>query len=354
MPTGLFSPVIGKWRIPLSRNTASADRTYKSEIRRKSQVSDVDDAGLPRDGSGVPWWRRRSRKGRYGRRDLARSVGGGYAALPWGFGLSFNKIIAAIIKRVPLVNRGVYSFAQRYIDAYRDYSYDFRKNGEAAIVRRLREILPPDATIFDVGVHRGSWADAVKGTLPRASVHCFELSGPTFRNLQQRLGHTPGVILNNFGLSDRDAEVAFRDYGENHVGNTLITDPCYVHKQPPQMATGRVVNGDRYCRENQIEAIDFLKIDVEGWEYFVLEGFRETLGRRQIRIVQFEYGYVNADVHTLMRDFYRLFELHGMRVGRLTPAGVAFSPFHHALNDFKSGPNFIACQPDLEQALGRF
>ncbi len=268
--------------------------------------------------------------------------------------MSFNKLVAAVIKQVPLLNKGVYSFSKRYIDVYRDYSYNFSRNGEAAIVRKLADILPPQAVVFDVGANKGAWAQAVRESLPQAQIHCFELSPRTFRNLEQRLGSAPGVTLNNIGLSNKDDIVRFRDYGENHGGNTLIHDPSYVHRGPVEMIEGRVVRGADYCRAHRITAIDFLKVDVEGWEYFVLQGFEELLRDGKIGMVQFEYGYANADVHSLMKDFYQLFESYGMRIGRLTPRGVLFTPFSHDLNDFKSGPNFVACLPALETALSRF
>ncbi len=127
-----------------------------------------------------------------------------------------------------------------------------------------------------------------------------------------------------------------------------------MHRGSLETVTGRVTTGDSYCGEAGVGAIDLLKIDVEGWEYFVLKGFDALLKAQQVGVVQFEYGYTHADVHTLMRDFYQLFESHGMRVGRLTPKGVDFSPFSYDLNDFKSGPNFIACQARYVDKLSRF
>jgi FkbM family methyltransferase len=35
-----------------------------------------------------------------------------------------------------------------------------------------------------------------------------------------------------------------------------------------------VRTGDDYCEELAIDRINFVKIDVEGWERFTLEGFR--------------------------------------------------------------------------------
>ncbi len=265
--------------------------------------------------------------------------------------MSLNKLMARGIKQVPFLNKAVYSFSKRYIDIYRDYSYDFERNGEAWLIRKVAQIMPSDGVVFDVGANQGRWAKAVKDSAPGAQVHCFEISPKTFANLQTAMGGAGDVRLNNFGLSDKADEIQFRDYGTNHGGNTLIQDPCYVHNKPVEMVSAKVVTGAEYCKEQDVAKIDLLKIDVEGWEYFVLKGFEQMIADKKIKIVQFEYGYNQADVHTLMREFYQFFEGYGMKVGRLTPKGVHFMPFSHDLNDFKSGPNYVACLPEFCERL---
>lgn len=259
--------------------------------------------------------------------------------------MSFNKLLARGIKRVPGLNRAVYSFSKRYIDIYRDYSYDFRQNGEEWLIKKAAQIFPGAAVIFDVGANKGAWAQSVKAYAKPAQIHCFEISPKTFANLKDALAGAPNVTLNNFGLSDKAGTINFRDYGVNHGGNTLIQNPCYVHNKPMEMVSASVMTGDDYCAERGVAQIDLLKIDVEGWEYFVLKGFARMFAERKVQVVQFEYGYNQADVHTLMKEFHEFFEGHGMQVGRLTPRGVDFAPFSHEWNDFKSGPNYVACLP---------
>ena len=48
----------------------------------------------------------------------------------------------------------------------------------------------------------------------------------------------------------------------------------------------------------------------------------------------------------LMRDFYDMFERHGYAVGAIKPRGVAFLKWSYELNDFLSGPNYVAVPKD--------
>jgi hypothetical protein len=75
------------------------------------------------------------------------------------------------------------------------------------------------------------------------------------------------------------------------------------------------------------------------------------LQKRMIRIVQFEYGYVNGDVHFLMKDFYEFFKEFGYVVAKLTKGPLNFREFKYSDNDFKSGPNYVAIHKDDVELL---
>jgi hypothetical protein len=114
-----------------------------------------------------------------------------------------------------------------------------------------------------------------------------------------------------------------------------------------------VQTGDDYVSAEGLSRIDFLKIDVEGAEHLVLEGFEKTFSREAIDLVQFEYGKVSILTHFLLLDYYRLFESKGFVVGKLFPDGVDFRPYSLDHEDF-IGPNFVACRKartDLIDAL---
>ena len=161
--------------------------------------------------------------------------------------------------------------------------------------------------------------------------------------MQARLKNDTSIHLNNYGLSNKKKKVKYKDYGNNSTVNTLFSNSSYHDKQLSfQLKTSNLETGDGYCLSKNIEAIDYLKIDVEGAEHLVLEGFSCLLKKQKIRIIQFEYGYINGDTKFLMRDFYQFFNGLDYIVGRVTKDGVAFEEFNYKINEFKSGPNYVA------------
>jgi FkbM family methyltransferase len=252
------------------------------------------------------------------------------------------------------VAREIARWARKYLRHYRGFSYDFRGGGEERVLRRLASF--KFDTVFDVGANTGGWAIRVQRYFPEASIHTFEISEKTFQILQRDLPG-PAFHHNCFGLAEAAGERNYLDYGDSSHVNTLI-ERSRFHDQAldRREKTSFMENGDGYCHKNGIDRIDFLKIDVEGAEHLVLKGFGGMLHAGKIRVVQFEYGYVNGDAGFLMRDFYELFESQGYVVAPIRNRPMEFRPFEYGMNDFDSGPNYLAvCREDREilQALAR-
>ena len=241
----------------------------------------------------------------------------------------------------------LYRLAKRYVRKVDGFSYNVERNGERWLLERLSG--SDAAVVCDVGANVGVWTGLALAAFPEARVHAFELSSSTFETLSRAHAEHPRCVLANVGLSDAEGEVSYKDYGPDSGKNTLLTSADYHDRTTPaRLLSGRVTTGDAYCAAHGIERVDVLKIDVEGAEHRVIEGFSGMLGRGAVRLVQFEYGYTHGDAHFLMRDFYALFERHGYRVGLLRQGGVRFVPWSYRLNDFESGPNYVAVRADDE------
>lgn len=63
---------------------------------------------------------------------------------------------------------------------------------------------------------------------------------------------------------------------------------------------------DHYCEVNNIDIIDFLKMDIEGNELKALEGASNLLKEKRIINIQIEFGGCNIDSRTYFRDFWNL------------------------------------------------
>jgi FkbM family methyltransferase len=238
---------------------------------------------------------------------------------------------------------------RRYIHRFNGYSYDFIEGGEQNVMQRLS--LFRFQTVFDVGANEGKWSTLAKMYFPNAKFHTFEISKATFEALTGNLVG-PEFKNNNFGLSSDKTDLSYKDYGSGSGLNSIIPLTSVHDKNAPhEMRTARVETGDGYCLDHSVGFVDFLKVDVEGAEHLVLQGFHEMLKKNAVRAVQFEYGYNNGDSRFLMRDFFNFFDLYGYCVARIRKRKIQFTGFSYSMNDFESGPNYLAVRKGDQQVL---
>jgi len=99
--------------------------------------------------------------------------------------------------------------------------------------------------------------------------------------LSSKTGAVTLYYVGNHKLSSL-APVKDTNYGEN---KTMISEVDTI---------------DHYCTQQQIDHIDFLKIDVEGFEYDVLLGAQRMLQNHAIKTVQFEMWEKNQHIINLL------------------------------------------------------
>ena len=243
-------------------------------------------------------------------------------------------------RRRPLIRR-LAGRCQAFLNAYENLNYESKTNGEFRILSALSGL--EIASMFDVGAHEGAWALGAVGYHPKAQIHCFELVPEVCDVLRENVKHRRNIIVNCFGLLERDEERLVRYYPEE---SSFSSAQESFHDLDWEPRRARVTSGDSYVSQHRIDQIGFLKIDVEGAEPLVLQGFTQAFERGIIQIVQFEYGTVSIKTKFLLHDFYEFFDGHGYDVGKIYPTYVDFRPFEPRLEDFR-GPNYLAVRREL-------
>ena len=162
--------------------------------------------------------------------------------------------------------------------------------------------------------------------------------------------HLPKLHAENVGMSDSEGTIRIRHFAALPA---LTTSTDYPHALPFTELEARVITGDSYAERQGLTHIDMLKIDVEGMEERVLNGFSKMFAQRAIDLVQFEYGRVNIINHFLLRDAYAFFRARGYVVGKIFPNYVDFRDYQLTDEDFM-GPNYLACREELTDYLKAF
>jgi FkbM family methyltransferase len=229
---------------------------------------------------------------------------------------------------------------------YENRNHDTQSNGEEWLLKRISQIKP--TLIFDVGANTGKYCILAKKHNPTAQVICFEPVKSTFLKLKTIVEPLPNVSLVNSGLFEENKKLTINIY-PSHTHASL-----FDLKAIPYESVGKeeidLISGDDYIKANKIEFIDVLKLDIEGAELSAIKGCKNALAEKKIRLIQFEYGYINITTKNLLIDYYEYLNQFGYIVGKLYPKKVEFRDYKQKHEDF-IGPNMIAVRRDDSELI---
>jgi len=172
-------------------------------------------------------------------------------------------------------------------------------------------------TVFDVGCNRGLYIDLFLGKPLDSEIHCFEPIDKLFKGLKSKYGAKEGITLNKLCVSDDNKKVTFHELVSPETDGCSSTIERPVFKERGWGYSSYEVDSvsiDSYCKNNNIEHIDFIKIDVEGAEFLVLKGCENMLRTSSIDFIQFEYGNTFSDANVELLDVYKLIDSCGYKM----------------------------------------
>jgi FkbM family methyltransferase len=248
------------------------------------------------------------------------------------------------------ISRGLYRAANVYCRAYNNLNYDMQTNGEFYLLGRLSIL--GIKTVFDVGANKGEFTLACLSRFPEAHIHSFEIVPATFEKLSANV-HSSRVSLNSYGLANFEGRTEINYNPDLDRSSSLVAGDS-IHNGDWQRVKVNVETGDQYCARRQVRSIDLLKIDVEGAEHLVLEGFSRSLEGGNIAAVQFEFGMANIYSKFLLKDYWEFFTLRGFTLGPLMPKGVNFRDYSVRDENFHGCSNYLAVhetKPDMIAAV---
>lgn len=218
------------------------------------------------------------------------------------------------------------------------YNWNLEVNGEALTLELAVRSYP--GAVFDVGSNHGHWARVALSRIGDRELHCFELIPAVSKELRENLSQMTNVYVNDVGLGSEQSAIEVNYCHEYSFLSSRYEIPGDA-SATIERVRAQITTGDDYCRSRGIDRIAMLKIDVEGMEYEVLDGFRSMLERNGIGVIQFEYGPGYIGARRYLGDVCALLAGAGYALYRQFPEGL--EPFTYTLmdEDFRSR-NFVA------------
>lgn len=147
----------------------------------------------------------------------------------------------------------------------------------------LQQHIRADSVVIDVGAHAGEFTKLFSSLAPQGQVYSFE-PGSYARSILTRVVSVRGlknVSIQPVGLSDKPAtetlHMPLKDSGSIGFGLSHVGDDKNVDARDTVEEKIVLVTLDNFVAQQKLTRVDFIKIDVEGWELRALEGARKTI-----------------------------------------------------------------------------
>jgi FkbM family methyltransferase len=188
---------------------------------------------------------------------------------------------------------------------------------------RIAELVgKSNPVILEIGCNEGGDTLEFLDVFANPTIFCFEPEPRAIERFKRKVGSRPGVTLIEMALSDRTGTTTFhRSTGQRNgdsrerrpggwdLSGSIRKPKAHLHVHPwikfEESITVPTTTLDDWAKQQGLDLIDFIWMDVQGAERDVIHGGRRTLART--RYVYTEYGALElyegqASLNELVRE----------------------------------------------------
>ena len=156
--------------------------------------------------------------------------------------------------------------------------------------------------IFDVGCYRGIFTKSMLDLIgnKKYKIYLFDINKKVKKYISYLL-RLKNIYYNEVALSNKNGKAnynynKFFEAAGSSLSSLVKNDATWnftrklVLLSRKEFVTYKVhtITLDSFIKKNKIKSIDILKIDIEGSEYELLKGAKNTLNKNKIKIIQVE------------------------------------------------------------------
>ena len=150
---------------------------------------------------------------------------------------------------------------------------------EPEITSIMFKILNKDSVFFDVGTFIGYYPIVLHSNCKK--IHCFDINHNNILRLNNSIdmNNIKNIIVNNYAVSDRSDEYfCLENRNTKNLGSLKTEMPT----KNDLRNLIKSISIDDYIETNNIDNIDLIKIDVEGYELKCLYGLENSIKKQII------------------------------------------------------------------------
>ena len=155
---------------------------------------------------------------------------------------------------------------------YQPVYFWWKARKDADKIEFYKEYIKPGMRVVDIGANVGFYSTVfLKLAGEKGSVHSFEPDKGNFKRLASNTKKYKNAHVNNVAVSDRSGKVKLYKFDLNVEFKVFDTGESTTYTEID------CVSLDDYFKE--VETVDLLKTDTEGYDYYVISGMKELIKR---------------------------------------------------------------------------
>jgi FkbM family methyltransferase len=223
----------------------------------------------------------------------------------------------------------------------------------------MRQLIRPGDVVLDVGAHIGIFSVFAAGLVGlKGAVYAFEPVPDTYWRMLATLvlNRRENVTAIPKAIGDKVGTVRMNLFEPEHSGWNTLGKPLMLTPEGRRVRPLDSINVvsdtlDNFCAEVGIDRVNFLKVDVEGFEKFVFLGASRLLSDRRVDFICFEISrdpLLGAGVKPW--EVFETLESYGYLVYRFEDSKQAFMGPIHDSDEYWA--NYFASHQDLAATPG--
>jgi FkbM family methyltransferase len=193
--------------------------------------------------------------------------------------LSQNKSLKKIrdsaqFPKEPLLYKGFYLMNGLWKHAYPVYRllyWYYKRISDRNLLAVIRNTVKPGNIVLDIGANVGFFTIELSNLVgPNGIVHAFEPDPDNFMRLKQTVKNRANVVANQCAVADKSGTIKL--YQSNCMN---VDHQTYDNGESRSFSEVMAVAIDDYFQKN--ECVDFIKIDVQGFDCHAMQGLASTI-----------------------------------------------------------------------------
>ena len=177
----------------------------------------------------------------------------------------------------------------------------FKEKQDSFEISLMKKYIKPNDTVLDIGANIGFYAEILSGIVgEKGKVHCFEPDTLNFKHLKDRCQKFTNVQINNKAVSDKTEVIKIYTSKQLNVDHRTYKPDDY----DKEIDIDAIAVDDYLAIAQDDKEINFIKIDIQGFEMSAVKGMKKTLQSSHLKILSEFWPYGMRKAGTSVLEYY--------------------------------------------------